>query len=190
MSFTNAETGATTFDPYRFMLRRAYAEGTDMRLFTSPIHAAFLQTFRELGLFERYEFWLKELVRLNEAEAARAGRPAFSFWHFGDVNQVNSELVPAKTDPTPMTYFWDHTHYRRAAGDLVLDRIFSYRSLARTVPDDFGVSLTTANIEAHLMATRAKLAAWASSNPDLATMISNAAKNPKSESRQSAATCW
>ena len=34
--FTNSETGMTLFDPFRFMLRRAYAEGTDLRLFVTP----------------------------------------------------------------------------------------------------------------------------------------------------------
>ena len=34
--FTNSETGMTLFDPFRFMLRRAYAEGTDLRLYMTP----------------------------------------------------------------------------------------------------------------------------------------------------------
>lgn len=185
--FTNAETGVTTFDPFRFMLRRAYAEGTDLRLFTTPVHAGFLQLFRELDLYARYEFWLKELVRINEEEATRAGRPSFPLWHFGDVNQVTSELIP--TDMTPMTYYWDHAHYRRATGDLMLDRIFAYRAPARVVPDDFGVSLTAANIEAHLKNTRAKLADWASSNAELATKIADAPRRLDAPSHQSTATC-
>jgi hypothetical protein len=54
--------------------------------------------FHELGLYERYEFWLKELVRINTEEAARADRQPFPLWHFGDVNQVTSEPIP--TQPT------------------------------------------------------------------------------------------
>jgi hypothetical protein len=188
--FGNAETGMTTFDPYRFMLRRAYAEGTDLRLFTTPVHAAFLQLFHELGLYERYESWLKELVRINAEEAARADRQPFPLWHFGDVNQVTSEPIPTATDMTPMTYYWDHTHYRKAAGDLMLDRIFSYRDPARVVPDDFGVNLTATDVEAHLKTTRTRLADWASSHADLATIISDAARSPTALSRQISATCW
>ena len=33
------ETGMTTFDPYRFMVDKAYAEGTDLKLFVTPLHA-------------------------------------------------------------------------------------------------------------------------------------------------------
>ena len=129
--FTNADTGMSMFDPYRFMLRRAYSEGTDLRLFTVPLNAAFLQLFQALDLYGRYEFWLKELVRINEEEAARANRQPFPLWHFGDVNQITTEPIPSETDKTPMKYFWDPVHYRRAAGDLLLDRIFSYRDPAR-----------------------------------------------------------
>jgi hypothetical protein len=186
--FTNAETGMTTFDPVRFMLRRAHAEGTDLRLFTTPVHAGFLQLFQALGLYERYEFWLKEIVRINAEEAARANHQPFPLWHFGDVNQVTSESIP--TDMTPMTYFWDHSHYRQAAGDLILDRVFAYRSPTRAIPDDFGVNLTAANIEAQLKTTRTRLSGWASSNAELTTKISDGVKDPNVESRQSAATCW
>jgi len=188
--FANAETGRTTFDPFRFMLRRAYAEGTDLRLFTTPVLVEFLQFFREQGLYERYEFWLRELVRINAEEATRAGRQPFPLWHFGDVNQITSEPVPSATDPTPMAYYWDFAHYRKATGDLILDRVLSYRSPTRAVPDDFGVRLTAANVEAELTSTKAKLAGWASANADLATKIFDAARHPDARSRQSIATCW
>ena len=76
--FTNSETGMTLFDPFRFMLRRAYAEGTDLRLYMTPLHAAVRKLVGAIGLDQRYEFWLKEIVRINEEEAARAKRPAFA----------------------------------------------------------------------------------------------------------------
>ena len=93
--FTNSDTGVSMFDPFRFMIRRAYAKGTDLRFFTTPLNAAIYQFFQGAGLFERYEFWLKELVRINEEEAARAGRDPFPLWHFGYVNTITSEPIPA-----------------------------------------------------------------------------------------------
>ena len=59
----------TMFDPFRFMLRQAYAEGTDLRMFVTPVHAVVRTLQQALGLGERYEFWLRELVRINEEEA-------------------------------------------------------------------------------------------------------------------------
>lgn len=188
--FTNNDTGMTTFDPFRFMLRRAYAEGTDLRLYTTPLNAAIYELFQSAGLGERYEFWLKELVRINEEEAARAGRQPLPLWDFGYVNTITREPIPASGDPTPMRWYWDHSHYRRAAGDLILDRILDYRDPARVLPDDFGVKLTGTNIDAHLAYRRTQLADWAAANPELTSQIVAAARSPKAQSRQAEATCW
>ena len=68
----------------------------------------------------------------------------------------------APGDVTPM--HWDHSHYHRAAGDLILDRIFGYSEPARTLPADFGVRLTGDNIDAHFARYKAQLAAWAAAN--------------------------
>ena len=142
------------------------------------------------GLGQRYEFWLKELVRINEEEAARAGRQPLPLWDFGYVNTITSEPIPATGDMTPMRWTWDYSHYRKAAGDLILDRIFDYRDPTRAVPDDFGVRLTSANIDAHLARSRSQLADWAAANPEFASEILAAAQNPKALNRQAEATCW
>jgi hypothetical protein len=188
--FTNTDTGVSTFDPFRFMVRRAYAEGTDLRLFTTPLNAAIYQFFQGAGLFERYEFWLKELVRINEEEAARAGRDPLPLWHFGYVNTITSEPIPEEGDMTPMRWSWDYAHYRKEAGDLMLDRIFDYRDSTRALPDDFGTRLTGQNVDAHLARSRSKLAEWVAANQDFASQIVAAAKSPKAPNRQAEATCW
>ena len=97
--FTNSETGMTLFDPFRFMLRRAYAEGTDLRLYMTPLHAAVRKLVGAIGLDQRYEFWLKEIVRINEEEAARAKRPAFALWDFSAPSTITSEPIPAAGRP-------------------------------------------------------------------------------------------
>jgi hypothetical protein len=45
---------------------------------------------RALGIGERYEFWLKELVRINEEEAALAGKPPLPLWDFSDPNTITT----------------------------------------------------------------------------------------------------
>jgi hypothetical protein len=187
--FTNMDTGVSTFDPFRFMVRRAYAEGTDLRLFTTPLNAVVYQLFQGVDLYERYEFWLRELVRINEEEAARAGRQPFPLWHFGYVNTITSEPIPATGDRTPMRWAWDYTHYRKATGDMILDRVLDYRDPIRAVPDDFGVRLTAGNIDAEIASSRLKLAAWATANHDASRIIA-AAKGPRAQNRQPKATCW
>jgi hypothetical protein len=181
--FSAARGAMSTFDPYRFMLRRAYAEGTDLRLFVTPLNLSVRATIDAVGLGERYEFWLKELVRINEEEAARAGLRPLPLWDFGDANTVTSEALP--TDTTPMRWFWDPSHYRKAAGD----RIFDFQDPARALPADFGVRVTAANIDVHLARATAGRAAWAAGNSDWESIMHSDA-NRSAEVRQRAATCW
>ena len=187
--FTNAETGMTTFDPFRFMIRRAYAEGTDLRLFITPLHAAVHLALNALGLEERYAFWLKELVRINEEEAATAARPPFPLWDFSTANAITTEPIPEADDRTPMRWFWEVSHYRKQTGDLILDRLFGVNDPARPVPADFGVRLTAANIDAHLARSKAAFANWVLQS-DLAQKVAREAAKPSRFSRQAEATCW
>jgi hypothetical protein len=185
--FSAAPGAMSTFDPYRFMLRRAYADGTDLRLFVTPLHLLVRAANDAVGLGERYEFWLKELVRINEEEAARAGQKPLPLWDFSDANTITREALP--TDTTPMRWFWDPSHYRKAAGDLILDRMFDFKDPARAPPADFGVRVTAANIDDHLARTSAARAAWAAGNSDWESIMHSDA-NRTAEVRQRAATCW
>ena len=104
--------------------------------------------------------------------------------------QSPEKPVPLPTDLTPMRWFWDYSHYRRAAGDLILDRVFGHSEPSRTLPADFGVRLTAENVDAHLARSKTKLTDWAATNPELASQIVAAAQNPKAQTRQAEATCW
>ncbi len=56
-------------------------------------------------------------------------------------------------------YFYDETHFRNCVGEMALARIFGDDSLY--IPDDFGVYVTSDNVQEHLadMAQAAPLAA-------------------------------
>jgi hypothetical protein len=188
--FTNTDTGMTMFEPYRFMLRRAYAEGVDLRLFASPLLAVNRTLLEALGMGKRYDFWLKEIVRINEEEAARAGKPPLPLWDFSDVNSITREPVPPANDPRPMRGFWEHSHYRMSTGNLILDRILGYTDATRRLPADFGVRLTSANIDAHIAHTKEMLHAWGAANSELVDPIVRGAKTLKSRIHQAEVTCW
>ncbi len=76
-----------------------------------------------------------------------------------------------------MRWFWEHSHYRKITGDLVLDRVFGTTAPERPLPADFGVRLTAANIDAHIARAGTGLRAWAAANSDLVSPIVRAAPN-------------
>jgi hypothetical protein len=188
--FTNTQTGMTTFDAYRFMLRRAYAEGPDLRLYVTPLNAGVRSLIVALGLGERYEFWLKELVRINEEEAVRARREPLPLWDFSAPSTITGESIPSPGDLRPMRWYWDFSHYREATGGLILDRIFGHSDPARPLPADFGVRLTGENVDAHLVRSAAGLADWNAGNADLVSQMVDATRSPKAQTRQAQAACW
>ena len=187
--FNNPDTAMSSFDAFRFMLRRGYEQDTDLRLFMTPLHVSVRHLLAALGLGERYEFWQRELIRINEEEAARAGRKPFPLWDFSNANSITREAIPAATDLTPMHWFWEISHYRSATGSLILDRVLEHSSAGPALPADFGVRLTSATIDAHLARSKADLADWAM-NSEFAMQISTATRGPKVQNRQAEATCW
>lgn len=188
--FSNDRTGMTSFDAYRFMLRQAYRDGTDMRLFAPPLHPSVRTLMLELRLDGRYQFWMKQLVSINEEEARLAGRPVFPLWDFSGPSTITSEPVPAPSDPALMRWFFDVSHHRKAAGDLILDRVLGHQEPGRTVPSDFGVRLTGETVDVHLATSERQRVEWAAANSRLVEQIVTAAHAPEAQNRQVEATCW
>lgn len=150
-SFASSSGKLSPLDEIRAILSRAYREHIVLKLLISPSHARQWETLRAVGLWDKWEEWKRRLVQMNEEEAQRAGRQPFPLWDFSGYNSISMETVPALGDTeTIMRWYIESSHYTSAAGDLVLDRIFNFKSPERTVPDDFGVLLSSHNIDAHL----------------------------------------
>jgi hypothetical protein len=157
----------TPMEEVRDAVAIAYRMKSDMHLFIGPSHARQWETIQASGLWAQFENWKRMLVNIVESEAAKANATPFQVWDFSGYNSITEEDVPSATDINKrMHYYYESSHYTPAAGDLVLDRIFDYKSPSRTVPDDFGVLLTSKNIEAHLVSIRAAREHYRLSHPD------------------------
>jgi tetratricopeptide (TPR) repeat protein len=126
----------------------------NVRFFINPIHARMLVALQEAGLWPQYEEWKRRLVGTLAEEAAASKSSPFPLWDFSGINTVTTELVPPNDDRTEMKWWWEPSHYRSNAGNLILDRLLGHRDPARRVPDDFGIALNSQNIEAWTMKTR------------------------------------
>ena len=107
------------------------------------------------------------MVAINEEEAQRYSRRPFPIWDFSGYNSLTTEPVPPLGDTeTRMHWYFESSHYQKSLGDLVLDRIFDHQEPGRTVPDDFGILLTSATLEAHLAQIRADRKRWRKAHPE------------------------
>ncbi len=164
--FIATDSKPTPIEEIRAIFIRAHRDRITLKLLISPSHARQWETLASAGRWAQWEEWKRRLVSMNEEEARRAGQPPFPLWDFSGYNSITTEAVPLLGDiQTMMRWYFDSSHYTPAVGNLVLDRIFNYQSPDRTVPDDFGVLLTSRTIEAHLARIRLERERYRQTHP-------------------------
>lgn len=126
--------------------------GITLKVFISPSHAIDLEAIRATGRWEVFEQWQREIVKIT---------PVLDFSGY---NSITTEPISNN-----MKNYADNSHYSKDIGDLVLNRILSYR--AETVPNDFGILLTPDNIESHILQLRTDREFWAKNNPDKVKLV-------------------
>ena len=124
----------------------------ELKIFSSPVHAAQLEAIRVAGIWSIFEQWKLEISKVTPV------------WDFSDYNSITTE--PISND---MKNFFESVHYRKEVGDLILNRMFHYHE--ETVPDDFGILLTAGNSESHLAKIRRDREVWAKKNPDVVKLV-------------------
>jgi hypothetical protein len=139
----------STLQHFANILDRATERGISVRLFIAPVHARQLEVYRLLGLLDMLENWKRTVARIAEGDHMRLTGQRFTLWDFSDYSELTTEAVPERGDVTSrMRWYWESSHYTKALGDLVLDRIFGRPN--PSLPNDFGVAIQSATLEGHL----------------------------------------
>jgi hypothetical protein len=147
---TDPEDPQSPLQFFRHMIRTSYDKGISSRIIISPSHARIWEVIHAGGLWDTWENWKRALVTIVEQEADSAGKPAYEVWDFSGYNAITTEPVSGTTGP--MRWYWDGSHFKQAAGRLILSKMFG--ASAPDVPDRFGAVLNSQNIDAHLSAVR------------------------------------
>ena len=142
----------------------AYANNIEVHLFISPSHAWHWEGLRNIGLWENWEQWKQELVRINQSESDKARKSAYPLLDFSGYNSITTETVPTLDSYSPMQWYSDSSHYNHACGDLILDRVLTHNDPSKPIPDDFGIMVDTHNINGHLSDIRAARQHYADSH--------------------------
>ncbi len=165
--FTNPETGVSSFDSYRVIVRTAYRDRIDLRMAILPAHAHLNEALRESGLWTMFEDWKRELVKINEEEAARAKAKPFPLWDFNNFSNWTLEAVPPAGDiSTRMYWFWEAPHFKRELGDQVLDVVLSPPKIFGNYFFLIHVPITSGNIEPQLERIRVLEQLYRETHPD------------------------
>ena len=138
-----------------------------IKIFISPFHATRSEAILTAGHWKEYENMKRELVKI------------IPVWDFSGYNSITTE--PINND---MKNYIDASHYRKEVGDLVLNRLLDYQT--EKIPKDFGVMITSENIEFHLAKIRAKREVWAKNNPDKVILVEDIKREIKKQEEKKA----
>jgi hypothetical protein len=142
-----------TLNAFRELVHYCLKNDIELRVLISPVHASRLLLLHELGYWDAFEYWKLRLTQIIEEEnrTAKTARPA-QLWDFAGFSVITTEPVPPESDrDTQMRWYWEATHYRQEAGDIVLDCIFTAKKRSC---ESYGSRLTTENIQRHLAQIR------------------------------------
>ncbi|MCF7970076.1 MAG: hypothetical protein K9L22_02785 [Methylococcaceae bacterium] len=142
-TFTTLDKKNTTFDFFRKIVQLAHEKQIDLRFFISPSHARQWEVIGQLGLWDQWEYWKREMLAITEQEARKYSQEAYPIYDFSGYSLYSTEAVPRSADQG-MRWYSESSHYRQALGDIILDKMIN------SVDDAFGRILSHQNIDEHL----------------------------------------
>jgi hypothetical protein len=145
--------GAEEMEAFRRMLTICRENNIEITLAINPVHALDLELLRAVDNWNRFEAWKRDVVHIVEEVAPGGSIPVWDFT--GHAGPAAEEVPPAGDTATRMKYYYENSHFTPAMGALMLDRMF------RGATNEFGVKISTANIEAHLERIRDQREAYA-----------------------------
>ena len=148
------ELSFSGIEDFKELVDIAGGEGADIKTFIPPIHATLFYAFITSESWSLYEHWMHEIVGIQPV------------WDFSGCNSITTEAVSVN-----MRNYYDASHYSYDVGNLVLNRMFNYQ--LESVPTDFGVYVTSDNVEEHLHQVRNQCEDWESNNPEVVSWVEN-----------------
>ncbi|KTD47609.1 hypothetical protein [Legionella quateirensis] len=157
--FTNKEQQINTLQYMQNIIAICEKNNTQLILVIAPEHIRLLETYKQLGLWNLYEQWQKELVDMIDLHNKNHPNVPFELWGFNKVNAITTEQLPEKEDThTAMHWFWDPYHFKNELGNLILSSILNNKDESQT--NNFSTRLTPINIYSELQFNRTALSRW------------------------------
>ena len=122
----------------------AYEKGIDIYFFISPSHARQWEVIAQLGLWEKWEAWKKEILAITIKQSNIYERPEFPIYDFSGYSQYSVEAVP-RGDGQAMRWYSDSSHFKKELGTIVFQQMVNGPSLS-----SFGEVLHANTINNHL----------------------------------------
>lgn len=149
---SNYQLSQEYWNDFREIVQLCQENNIKLTVFISPSHATQWESIYATERWDVLEQWKRDLVSI------------IPVWDFSGYNSITTEEIAQY-----MENYVDNSHYTPEVGELILQRM---RNKSRNnVPADFGVLLTSENIEEHLEQIESDRQTWLEENPEEANMV-------------------
>lgn len=159
------------FDEVRRIVRWSLRNDAQLRLVIYPYHAQLLVMIDELGLWELFDEWKRQMLRIVEEETAGgSARGRIALIDFSGFSVYAQEPIPARDDKQSTTrWYWEAGHFKTELGNIMLKQMLS--GSAQPDPGAFGVELNTLNIERHIERLHGSRDAFRAGHPEMVAEV-------------------
>lgn len=113
-------------DYFQRSLALLHQQGVNTTIVIAPMHASLLIALQECGLWDIYEQWKSELVRINQQEALSAKREPFILVDYTNLNSYTTTELPADPQSSErLQWFNDSAHASETFGNLILAELLT-----------------------------------------------------------------
>lgn len=105
---------------YKDTIRFAHKHGIKIKMFINPVHSRLLVILDELGLWQCYEQWKRELWRINVEVANELKAQPFELWDFAGVDNWTTENI---NQNETLDWFVDSAHFNQRLGKIILGQM-------------------------------------------------------------------
>ena len=142
-NYTYTNTGKNSFLDFEELLEIAYKNDVDTDIIFNPSHIRLWESLDYFIGLDTWYKWKKDIVLTVEKVAKKYNKKPFRVVDFAVYHEITNEKIP--TDGTKMKFYFESSHYTPKLGNIVLDRLMNKSSYK-----DFGVEITSKNIDAHI----------------------------------------
>lgn len=173
-TYADLHTSPDRLERFRQIIQAVHADGVPLDIVINPIHAAQLEAIATAGLWTEFEQWLRDVTLVVEGERQISGANVRLVSFIGYAPYCD-EPIPAPGDAeTTMRYWWESSHCKDELGGLVLERL--YTTPVPTSSLDFGIELTTSNVDAWIARLRDDRLKWVRENPSDVAFVQQLAR--------------
>lgn len=172
--FTFEKEGIKTLDYFRSIIELCHVNNIDLRLFIPPAHARQWEVINAMGLWPDWELWKRKMIEINEETAMKQHKQPFQLVDFSGYNLYSTESVPREAGEA-MKWYRDTAHFLPSLGNIILDQLFGNLSSEVSCKEQFGILISSKNINEHLQCLNQKHDQYVKNHPqdikDIAALI-------------------